>query len=65
MIDPRNDQLPVGLIAQLDDHHPGIAVGRFQIPFRPEKLSISKCMADHSKIDLKNLGPSFATALVP
>ena len=65
MIDPRNDQLPVGRIAQLDEHHPGIAVVRVQIPFRPEKFTISKCMADHSKIDLKNLGQSFATALVP
>ena len=38
---------------------------RVQIPFRPEKFTISKCMANHSKIDLKNLGPCFATALVP
>ena len=35
MIDPYNDQLPVGLIAQLVEHCTGVAEVRVRVPSRP------------------------------
>ena len=38
MIDPNDDQLPVGLIAQQVEHCTGIAEARVRVPLRPEFL---------------------------
>ena len=40
-IDPRIDQLPFGLIAQLVEYCTGIAGGRVRVPFRSEFSGLS------------------------
>ena len=41
IIDPHDDQLPVGLIAQLVECCPGSAEDRIRVSFRPECSALS------------------------
>ena len=45
IIDPQDDLLTVGPIAQLVEHCTDIADGRVECPFRPEFSDLSRCSA--------------------